>query len=484
VIHGAGTIEDKLIKDKSVESFERVLATKVDSLITLAAHVRPDRLRYLAIFSSISARMGNRGQADYAAASEVLNKLALELDRQWPSTHVVSLNWGPWLATGMVSPEVQRQFAERGVPLIPIEVGCAALVDELQLGHPGEVEIVVGGWSDDSARSSASTYGPQRHDHSDHFPGLPLLARHTRTTWTENGIEIQRKFSVETDRYLDDHRVDGQPVLPLSVAMELMAEAAVATSPHLTVRGVHRLRLLKGVVLDGDRDVAVRIVASPHPGDGEGRRVHVVVTAVDGPPIRHYETVVDLGPATSAAFNMEKPAPLQFSESPELAVDEAYTNILFHGPLMQAIETIAAIGPAGAQAILRPSAPAMVLEGAHEREQWLLDPILIDASIQLQLVWARQQWGVTSLPTSLQSYVLLPVLRGRSPRVAARDLRETDREPVIRCEMRIRPDSAAPISHADFFFYAPDGQLVAHATDFELVGSAALNRLAARRSGR
>lgn len=34
VLHGAGIIEDKLIADKSLESFERVFATKTDSALS------------------------------------------------------------------------------------------------------------------------------------------------------------------------------------------------------------------------------------------------------------------------------------------------------------------------------------------------------------------------------------------------------------------------------------------------------------------
>jgi hypothetical protein len=476
VIHGAGTIEDKLIKDKTLESFERVLSTKVDSLITLAAHVHPASLRYLAIFSSISARMGNRGQADYAAASEVLNKLALELDRQWPATRVVSFNWGPWLATGMVSPEVQRQFAARGVQLIPIDQGCAALIDELRLGQPGEVEVVIGGWSEHRPRPASMMA-----DLAEEHPLLPLLARSAKVIRTPTGVEVERTMSLRTDRYLGDHRVDGRPVVPLAVALELVAEAAVAAVPGQTVRAVHQLRLLKGVVLEQDREVKLRVVAEPRP-NAAGTQVDVVVTAVDGPPVRHYEALVELGPAASPAPLVQPPAPMRAGEWAELPIEHAYTNILFHGPLLQAIEAIPAIGPSGAQAILRPSAPSHIVTGANEREEWLMDPVLVDAAIQLQLVWARHHWDVTSLPSTIHAYTPMNAVRGRSPRAAARDLRESDRAPVVRCEMRVRATSEAPISHADFFFFAPDGQLLAHLEDLEMVGSAGLNRVVGGRS--
>ncbi len=144
VIHGAGIIEDKLIQDKTPASFERVVGTKVDSAFVLSRKLRPDSLKFLAFFSSVSGRFGNRGQSDYAAANEVLNKLARYLDQRWPA-RVVSINWGPWDATGMVSPEVRQEFQRRGISLIPAATGRQRLIEELTLGRKGEAEVIICG---------------------------------------------------------------------------------------------------------------------------------------------------------------------------------------------------------------------------------------------------------------------------------------------------------------------------------------------------
>jgi len=148
VIHGAGIIEDKLIENKAFDSFDRVFGTKVLSAFILGRKLRADALGFLVFFSSVSGRFGNRGQVDYAAANDVVNKVALYLDRCWPSK-VVAINWGPWRKAGMVSAEVERQFADRGMPLIHHESGRRALIDELHYGRKGEVEVVLGGgpWS-------------------------------------------------------------------------------------------------------------------------------------------------------------------------------------------------------------------------------------------------------------------------------------------------------------------------------------------------
>ena len=82
LIDGAGLIHDKLIRDKSRGSFDRVLGTKLDGMLNLLCALNPDLLRFTIFFSSIAGRFGNRCQSDYAAANEVLNKLAIWLDRR------------------------------------------------------------------------------------------------------------------------------------------------------------------------------------------------------------------------------------------------------------------------------------------------------------------------------------------------------------------------------------------------------------------
>jgi NAD(P)-dependent dehydrogenase (short-subunit alcohol dehydrogenase family) len=143
VIHGAGLIEDKLLLDKTAESFNRVFDTKATSAFVLARSLRPESLRFLALFSSVAGRFGNRGQADYVAANEVVNKLARELDRAWAG-RVMALGWGPWAGGGMVSDGTARQFAARGIELVDPEAGRRAFIAELESADKGTPEVVLG----------------------------------------------------------------------------------------------------------------------------------------------------------------------------------------------------------------------------------------------------------------------------------------------------------------------------------------------------
>jgi acyl transferase domain-containing protein/NAD(P)H-dependent flavin oxidoreductase YrpB (nitropropane dioxygenase family)/NAD(P)-dependent dehydrogenase (short-subunit alcohol dehydrogenase family) len=143
VIHGAGVILDKLIRDKAPESYDRVFGTKVESALILSRRLKFEQLQFCVFFASVAGRFGNRGQSDYAAANEVLSKLAVHLDRRWPG-RVVSIAWGPWSTIGMVS-ELEQHLGQRGLQLIPPDVGPLFLNEELRLGRKGECEVVIAG---------------------------------------------------------------------------------------------------------------------------------------------------------------------------------------------------------------------------------------------------------------------------------------------------------------------------------------------------
>ena len=142
VVHGAGIIADQRIRDKSSASFCRVYDTKVVPAGVLARKLRSSELKFVVFFSSVVARFGNAGQSDYAAANEVLNKLASKLAKKWLRTRVVSIGWGPWDA-GMVNSGLKKIYKEKGIGLIPSAVGADLFLRELGTGENFCTEIVI-----------------------------------------------------------------------------------------------------------------------------------------------------------------------------------------------------------------------------------------------------------------------------------------------------------------------------------------------------
>ena len=141
IVHGAGVLADLLLVDKTPESFARVWETKVNGARALAEAARAD-LGFLVLFGSVSGVFGNRGQVDYAAANDALDTLA----RIWAPRadgRVLTVDWGPWAApddgTGMVSAELTREYARRGIGLIEPDDGVACLLAELAGGTEPQV---------------------------------------------------------------------------------------------------------------------------------------------------------------------------------------------------------------------------------------------------------------------------------------------------------------------------------------------------------
>ncbi|MEO4044839.1 SDR family NAD(P)-dependent oxidoreductase [Hoeflea sp. CAU 1731] len=148
IIHGAGQLADKLIKDKTEEQFKKVFTVKVRGIHALLAGCSMDPLKFVALFSSIAGRFGNPGQADYAMANEALNRTAWAIRNSRPDCFVVAINWGPWDG-GMVSDGIRAAFEERGIQIIPEHVGTEAFVREALDSPDGHPEVVFAGLSED-----------------------------------------------------------------------------------------------------------------------------------------------------------------------------------------------------------------------------------------------------------------------------------------------------------------------------------------------
>jgi len=460
VIHGAGVIEDKLLEDKTPESFDRVFDTKTESAFVLSRILRADSLRFLALFGSAAGPFGNRGQADYSAANEVLNKLALHLGRTWPG-RVVSLSWGPWQKTGMVTPELQREFAKRGIELISIPAGCRLFDQELRHGQRGESEVILAGgaWSAPRAETAAPSAAAR---------ALPLLHGATFTNGGGHVVEAVRTLDPAYDLYLADHSMDGSPVLPLAVATELMAELVQKSWPDLQVVGVRELQLLKGVVLEnGPRPVRViaRAQVEPPP-DRQGIDVNVEIRDASASGPVHYRATVEMAPELPEPPRFVAPDGAVLRPFP-LSVGEAYRQWLFHGPRLQAITEIEGISERGSRAVLDASAPPPALRGqSHPR--WLIDPVIFDSGLQLFLLWTRAQLDKTTLPSRFLRYRRFGSLS----------------ETKLHCHVNVLERSRDPLFYLDIAFVGPDGRLRGLLEGMEGTSSRALNRLVGAHAGR
>jgi acyl transferase domain-containing protein/NAD(P)H-dependent flavin oxidoreductase YrpB (nitropropane dioxygenase family)/NAD(P)-dependent dehydrogenase (short-subunit alcohol dehydrogenase family) len=445
VIHGAGIIEDKLLLDKLPDSFDRVFDTKADSAFILGRKLRTDSLKFLVFFSSTSGCFGSRGQCDYAAANDVVNKLAIHLDKQWPG-RIISINWGPWdKDVGMVSSELQKQFAEQGVQLIPRSAGRCVSDEEIRFGRKGHVEVIIG----DGPWGSASVR-------------FPLLEDVQLKRTNGGAVEVERTLDPVHDLYLQDHVLDKKPVFPVAMAMELMAEVAQRGWPEGKVVGIRSFRVFRGIVLDkGSKNI--HVVARPQTNrDSENSvlEVEVAISDLDKPGHPSYRGTVQL------AEHLPEPPPFDPGSLPKLGpfpktVEEAYKQWLFHGPSFQGITKIEGMSEQGICVQLRSFPPSEYL--SHKPGgQWLVDPVVLDSAFQPALLWERAQYDMTPLPSAFTSFRRYGSLSRSS----------------LQCYLQTNTSNDGHMLVANIYFWDEADWLVGSIEKMEFSCSKALNRLA------
>lgn len=222
IIHGAGNLADKLIEKKTEQDFEKVYTAKVKGLENLLSCIKPSQLEYLVLFSSVTGFYGNIGQTDYAIANEILNKSAHIVKQRYPECHVVAINWGGW-DSGMVTPQLKKEFARRGIDILPVEVGTQMLVNELHPANQGTAQVVIG-----------SPIVP---------PPAPLDSQ-LRT------YSIRRQLSLEANPFLLDHSIAGKPVLPATCAVSWIVDSCEQLYPGYRFFSNTDFKVLKGITFN------------------------------------------------------------------------------------------------------------------------------------------------------------------------------------------------------------------------------------------
>ncbi|MFK7989538.1 MAG: SDR family NAD(P)-dependent oxidoreductase, partial [Sandaracinaceae bacterium] len=365
IVHGAGVLADKLIADKSLDDFDFVFGVKVGGLRALLEATKADPLSTLVVFSSVAGRCGNRGQADYAMANETLAKVVAAESARREGLFVRSLGWGPW-AGGMVTPALERHFASMGVPLIPLAEGARMLVEELA-DMSSHQELVLGG-----------------EPRPEPLAGRAAGPKHTL------------RYDVVVDRAtfpaIEDHRVKGQPVLPVAFVLELFARAVEASRPDLHLTRIEEVQVLKGVALEQWDGEGERLtVTLEQVSNGDGVVVRLGLVDADGRARYRGRGIAARHPASAAAAP-GAPSGLRPFEGGTYA-----GPALFHGDRFQVLKGQPDFGEKGASATLHADA-------TWAMGDWRTDPALVDGALQLALLWTCHTDGGAALPTSVEGY--------------------------------------------------------------------------------
>ncbi len=238
-------------------------------------------------------------------------------------------------------------------------------------------------------------------------PGESLMAR---STLSLDRLPFLRDHTLGRDVSVLDPTLTGLPIMPLTMSMELMAEAAALLEPGLPLVGMREVRTYRWIPID--QEAVVVQVSARRVAPGE---VHVQVrdaaSGEQGMPILE-------GTMRFAERYAPPPqaAPLRLGQaSPSALGPEAlYRDAMFHGPMFRGVRSLDRLGSDGAEATLE-TLPMGSLFAQGDPAALQTDPVLLDQPGQVVGFWTVQllEEGYLIFPYRLESLdlygPLLPV---------------------------------------------------------------------------
>ncbi len=253
VVHTAGVIGRGLIRSKNVSEARRVLAPKLGGARALEAALADDPPDLFVACSGLASRYPVAGQADYAAANAALDGFAHAYGRT-PGVRALSIGWGFWQELGLIEKSAMPQAEQDRIAAEILQNGwTTAGVEAFAtiLSRCDGVEVLVypqGLTGTESAQPAGSGAVATRH---------PLLGdRRDEPLWTSFSVG----FGHEWQWLLDEHRVEGQAVLPGTAYLEIIRAAFVEVHGRESVIELRDVSFLRPYMADPAGGSALRVV--------------------------------------------------------------------------------------------------------------------------------------------------------------------------------------------------------------------------------
>jgi hypothetical protein len=238
----------------------------------------------------------------------------------------------------------------------------------------------------------------------------------------------------------------------MALHLEWLAHAALHGNPGLVFHGFNDLRVTHGVHVDPGAAIHLRAFAGKAakldklfvvPVELRGKRK-------DGREVIHSRGEIVLVSALPAAPPADRPpvvSPLRYP------VPQAYDEYLFHGPELHGIETITGTS---ATAFIGTALPAPLPAEWFQsplRSGWVADPLVLDASFQMMILWTLAQRDTGSLPCFAGRY---------------RQYRKAFPAGPSTVVIRVRRDDGK-FARADIDYLDAENRVVAQMQDYECV---------------
>ncbi len=340
LLHAAGLEISRNLPEKEPREYNLVFDVKSDGWFNVFHAAQDMPIGATVVFSSVAGRFGNQGQTDYSAANDLLCKITSSFRRTRPETRGLAFDWTAWGGIGMATRgSIPKIMEMAGVQMLPPEAGVAWIRRELtSSAFTGEVIVagvlgmMAGEYDDRGGVDLATLVG----DDTEHGPMIDGA-----TVSVHDGVVTHTTLDPNQQPFLNDHRIDGVPVLPGVMGMEAFAEAARLLAPELHVLAVEDVTFAAPLKFyrDEPRTITVQAVLSP---DGDRLVAHCELSAErmlpghDAPQRTvHFTGRVRLGAEPPAAEQTDLPGE---PSGATLNADQVY-SFYFHGPAYQVVSS-------------------------------------------------------------------------------------------------------------------------------------------------
>ncbi|HEX5821847.1 MAG TPA: SDR family NAD(P)-dependent oxidoreductase, partial [Solirubrobacterales bacterium] len=402
LIHCAGFEVSHYLPDKPQSEFDLVFDVKVNGWFNLLNALGTERPGAAVVFSSIAGRFGNAGQTDYAAANDLLCKSISRLRAE--GVRGAAIDWTAWAEIGMATRgSIPKVMEMAGIDMLPPSEGVPVVRRELTAAGPGTEVLVAGALGvmleerhptggldlDAATKAIDAHHGPM----SGRVVGFD----------SREGLTVRTELDPSHQAFLNDHRIEGTPVLPGVMGIEAFAEVAAALLPGWRVTALEDVELIAPFKFYRDEPRALELQVR-HRGASDGTLVaDCRLVGTRSLPQGEQRTVHFTGRAALApelSRPPEEDAPGDESGDGGVGPETIY-EIYFHGPAYQVLERA---WRHNGEVVGRFAAD---LPPDHEpaEEPTVAAPRLIELCFQTAGVWELGTQGRMALPTHVDRVI-------------------------------------------------------------------------------
>jgi len=407
IIHGAGIEESSLLQNKSVDSFNRVFDTKVTGVQNLLIALKNTEYRYFIAFSSVAAKFGNEGQADYSSSNDMMGKILQKEKVADPDRIFKIIDWTAWEGTGMADREsVKKALKDKGISFLSIDQGVKFFMDEIK--DTTTEEIVISDTDTDT-----DPCGPFRDSIPENSENNKKYILLDETVFKDDTCcESTYTFSLDKDLYLNSHIIGKYPVVPVTFIAEIMIENCKSLLPSMNFVRLYDLEMYHFIKLFYNKNRKIKIISKIHNKNNHEIILHTKIMCdvinhlnrITQKDKLHYECKIELSEKNQKSYT-NKYENIEFSRYNNVSLFNKSSiycaEFLFMGHKMQTVNDLIYLNRRMGIAEIRYT-DQNIIQSAIDPD-YSLDPILFDACLQLGGVVAGLFYKKTALPAMIKN---------------------------------------------------------------------------------